>query len=283
MASAALTGCDWSAYIDSSGESLPVESPEDPKPSAPQEEQGQEAEPSEVPDASKTLPEAESAQNPENPAEGPEDIGEPTVDTLAVEFVHKDFSHAEEGYFDDALFIGDSRTVGLNRFGGIEGATWYCDTGLSIYNCKDKILNVEGKGETTLEDLLLEDSYGKIYIGMGINELGYDMNETAERYAELLERIKQLQSRAVIILMANIHVAPGRNNKDKIYNNKNINKLNEKLKAQADGVRVYYIDPNPIYDDENGNLKKAYTSDDTHFLGKYYPMWTEFIKEHAIQ
>ncbi|MCQ2561256.1 MAG: hypothetical protein MJ186_04330, partial [Clostridia bacterium] len=46
VASAALTGCDWSAYIDSSGESLPVESLEDPKPSAPQEEQDKEAEPS---------------------------------------------------------------------------------------------------------------------------------------------------------------------------------------------------------------------------------------------
>ena len=35
-------------------------------------------------------------------------------------------------YFSDALFIGDSRTHGLELYSGVKGATFYVYTGLSI-------------------------------------------------------------------------------------------------------------------------------------------------------
>ena len=43
-----------------------------------------------------------------------------------------------------------------------------------------------------------------------------------------------------------------------------------------------YIDVNEIFDDENGNLRAEYTSDNTHILGKYYVNWTEWILTKAI-
>lgn len=43
-------------------------------------------------------------------------------------------------YFDDALMIGDSRTVGLKEYGTLGNATFYCDSGLSIYELENKKL-----------------------------------------------------------------------------------------------------------------------------------------------
>ncbi|MBQ3931648.1 MAG: hypothetical protein II725_05170, partial [Firmicutes bacterium] len=80
---------------------------------------------------------------------------------------------APEGYYSDALFVGDSRFVGLQTYGKIDGALWFCSTGLGINNYNGKDVDVRGYGDINLETLLKKKSFGKIYIGMGINDLGY--------------------------------------------------------------------------------------------------------------
>ncbi len=47
-----------------------------------------------------------------------------------------EFTTATEDYFADACFIGDSRTVGISQYAGIENATFLCKTSLSIYDYK---------------------------------------------------------------------------------------------------------------------------------------------------
>ena len=41
-----------------------------------------------------------------------------------------DFTTATDDYFADACFIGDSRTVGISQYSGIENATFLCKTSL---------------------------------------------------------------------------------------------------------------------------------------------------------
>ena len=66
------------------------------------------------------------------------------------------FGAAPEGYFDDALFIGDSRTVGLSEYGGLDQSTFYCSTGLTIYRMfTSDIVKVPGsKKKITVEEAL---------------------------------------------------------------------------------------------------------------------------------
>ena len=53
----------------------------------------------------------------------------------------------DDSYFDDAVFIGDSRTVGMYEYGGLEEtSTFYASTGLTIYKMFDsKIVAVDRK------------------------------------------------------------------------------------------------------------------------------------------
>ena len=44
------------------------------------------------------------------------------------------FTQVTDDYFQDAVFIGDSRTVGISEYSGIENATFLCKTSLSIYD-----------------------------------------------------------------------------------------------------------------------------------------------------
>ena len=103
----------------------------------------------------------------------------------------------ERNYFDDALFIGDSRTVGISEYGDLNNATFFANTGMSVYNVFEKSVSVPKIGKLKLEQLLESKKFGKVYIMLGINELGYDMNKTLENYKKLIrseEHTSELQS-----------------------------------------------------------------------------------------
>lgn len=185
-------------------------------------------------------------------------------------------------YFDDALFIGDSRTVGLMEYGSIKNATFFASTGMDIYKIYNQKINVGNRGKTDLLTLLGNNKYSKVYVMLGINELGYDSDATFRKYTELIDTIKAHQPDAIIYIQANMHVSAKRSASDEIFNNHNINAFNNKVSGLADNSTIFYLDVNPLFDDNNGNLRADYTNDDTHVLGKYYKIWTDWIASNAV-
>ncbi len=189
---------------------------------------------------------------------------------------------APEGYYSDALFVGDSRFVGLQTYGKIDGAMWFCSTGLGITNYNSKDVDVRGYGDINLETLLKKKSFGKIFIGMGINDLGYNMEKLKGRFADLFETVRKLNPDAMLILVSNLHVGYSRSSTDKWVNNSRINELNGYFESFQDGHTVFYIECNGLFDNASGDMDSTYTHDSTHILGKYYTVWGDYIKAHAI-
>lgn len=182
----------------------------------------------------------------------------------------------------DALFIGDSRTVGIREYSGLDDADFFCSVGMNIFDVTNERLSVQSVGNVTLSELLSNKMYSKIYIMLGINEIGYNHQSIVEKYGKVLGLIKSKQPDASIFVEANLHVAKSRSDSDKVVNNPSINDLNSKLAAFADNKKVFYIDANTIFDDEGGNLSADLTSDNTHLYAKYYAEWGDWIcKETA--
>lgn len=178
---------------------------------------------------------------------------------------------------NDALFIGDSRTVGLMEYAGIDDADYFCTVGMSVYNIHKKPVSVPKVGKVTLTELLNSKKYGKIYIMLGINELGYKSSITVEKYSELIEFVKGKQSCAVIFIQANLHVTKSRSDSDKVINNTAINGLNAELAKLADGKSKFYLDANTLFDDKTGGLSSDKSEDSTHLYAKYYSEWGKWI------
>ena len=178
---------------------------------------------------------------------------------------------------EDALFIGDSRTVGLMEYAGIDGADYFCTVGMSVYNIHKKPVSVPHVGKVTLTELLSGKRYGKIYIMLGVNEVGYPFSSTVEKYRELLEFIRDKQPDAVTFIQANLHVSKARSDSDKIVNNAAINRLNAELSKLADGKSTLYLDANVLFDDEAGGLSAEKSEDSTHLYAKYYREWGQWI------
>ena len=186
-------------------------------------------------------------------------------------------------YFDDALFIGDSRTVGISEYGELNNATFFANTGMSVYNVFDKKVSVPKVGKVKLDQLLTSKKYGKVYIMLGINELGYNSNNTLKKYKELVKFVQNKQNNAIIYIEANLHVTVEKSNKDKVINNVNINKFNNEISKLADNEKIFYIDINEKFDDKDGNLSSNYTQDNVHIYAKYYKEWSDWLSQNAVE
>ena len=184
---------------------------------------------------------------------------------------------------NDTLFVGDSRTVGIREYSGLKGADFFCSVGMNVFDVTGESLSVDGVGNVTLSQLLSKKQYSKVYIMLGINEVGYPHSSVVDKYSKVLDLIKEKQPNASIIIEANLHVSKSRSDSDKVVNNAAINDLNTKLSALADGSKVFYIDANTIFDDASGSLSSDMTSDGTHLYAKYYPTWVEWISTETAK
>lgn len=194
------------------------------------------------------------------------------------------FETVKESYFNDALFIGDSRTVGLKEYSGWTKPTYYADTGLNIFEVFDKdIAEVDGK-KTSLEKGLEKKKFSKIYIMLGINELGRGTTKSfAKEYQTVIERIQKLQPDAIIYIEAIMNVTKKKSDADPIFNNKNIKDRNGAIALLADNKRIFYIDVNEAIVDKTGGIPEKYTFDGVHLKASYYKIWTDFLLKHGIK
>jgi len=180
--------------------------------------------------------------------------------------------------FTGVLFIGDSRTVGLSEYGDLGNAEIFANSGMSVFNLFESTVRTKSGKKQDLDEVLFQQQYHTIYLMLGINELGYDYSSIIRKYQSVVDIIKTRQPNAVIVLGANLHVTAEKSSSSSIYTNEKINQINSGIRAIAENSDCCYIDVNSIFDDENGALKTSYSTDGSHVLGKYYSVWTDWLK-----
>ena len=153
---------------------------------------------------------------------------------------------------------------------------------MSIYKVFNEEFELQSGEKVTLETALQKKKFGKIYIMLGINELGYDFDQTVERFNEAIALIRELQPEALIFIQANLHITNAKSEDSELFNNTNIDLSNQAVGELADGKSIFYLDVNPLYDDEEGGLSEEFTTDHAHILGKYYVDWVDFILQNAV-
>ena len=146
-----------------------------------------------------------------------------------------------------------------------------------------KVVQTEN-GKVPIFDAMPYDAFTKIYIKVGLNELGYGTEENFEKtYAQLIEKLREYEPRAIIYVHAILPVTAQKSATDKAHNNPNIVKRNEALKEFAKNEKAYFLDAGPVLSDEEGNLKPEMTSDGIHLKPEYMKIWREYLCEHAVQ
>ncbi len=196
----------------------------------------------------------------------------------------------DDSYFSDALMIGDSRTVGLYEYGEMADVTSFlARESTTVYDLfdDDEKMEYTPKGkeskERTLKDLLSKAKFGKIYISVGVNELGVpDTKDYYDEFRKVVEKIHKLQPDAIIYIQGIMHVSKKMSSTDPVYNNKAIVQRNKAISTLANGRNIFYIDMNADLCDANGDLKEELTGDGIHLKASACELWHKFLLKNAI-
>lgn len=187
----------------------------------------------------------------------------------------------EKDNFADAVFIGDSRTEGLQINTGLTTARFLAAKGLMVDTAlKNNVIKLKSGSKGTVIDGLKEGSFSRVYLMFGMNELGWPyLDVFTNRYEKLIEEIKSVQPNATIYVQSILPVSKEKSDKDSIYNNENISKFNKAIKEMADKNGYIYLDVASAVMDSNSALPSNASSDGVHLNKEYSQKWLNYLRD----
>lgn len=186
-------------------------------------------------------------------------------------------------FFDDAIFIGDSRTEMLGYFVDMGASSFYTYEGLMINTAlhEPKIKLKDGTLGTVI-DAASERSFDRAYILFGINELGWPNYDVfILYYQELIAKLRVINPDVSIYVQANYPVSKRRSMRDELYNNPNLITMNQKIKAMAEKEGVHYIDLYELLGNAEHTLPEDASNDGIHMKTEYLKQWKQVLFEYG--
>lgn len=159
------------------------------------------------------------------------------------------------------------------------GAAWH-----ELFN-NPKVINRGITGDTAqgILDRLAPITSGhpqKIFLLTGANDISHHLtaDSIATAIVELVETIQEQTPETKIYVQS---VLPINNSfgryKNMIDKEPVVVEVNRLLEERLKDKNVVWLNINPLFADENGNLRKDYTNDGLHLLGPAYLVWRDFL------
>lgn len=224
----------------------------------------------EAPDESKIPTDTETPAQPEKPQV-------PGVPTELPDVVTGAKYGEDESFFDDALFIGDSRMVSSAYYARLGKADYFTDVGMNVFQMFSVTASDDNFDATDLTTLLQNRTYKKIFIMLGINECGYPMSSLLSAYQEDIDTLKRLQPDATIYLLKVYGVSRSVAESASYFSPQRLQEVNDGIAGLADGKKVHCLDASHLYCDDEGYMKEEYTSDGVHPYAKDAALFAQWL------
>ncbi len=175
---------------------------------------------------------------------------------------------APADYFADTAFVGNSLVNGLYIYdyeNRLAGAAFYAENSMTVLGISDTIRRVSG------------GDYGKVYIGLGMNELAYDRDTIRARFEDAIDTLRADHPDRIIVLMAVTPVSYAKSSGSRYFSIDLVRSFNEMLYAIAGDKEVFYLDAYSALANEDGYLPSDATSDGVHFTPSLYARWIDLL------
>lgn len=281
LAAVALLLCLGGVSLVSAIVRLPVHSvpdapltdgePEKTSPEKKENTQEKEASPEDGEQTDTFQQEIPQEEEPSPPPETPYDYSQPVPESAP----------GAEGDFHSSLFIGNSITDGIARYGIIPGATVYAKNGLTVTNALTEPVVVSGSGRISVEQALGSRQFDRIYLMFGMNELGFGSEKQfVTRYSALIDRLWAMQPSATIYVQSILPVTAERSQKDSTFNIPRLQHFNELIRQMCAEKHALFLDAHSALCDETGALPAEYSSDGIHITKEAYGIWFSYVNTH---
>ena len=166
----------------------------------------------------------------------------------------------DNSYFEDAAFVGDSRTDGFMIYSGIGCGENLTSNGLSIFKLEEK------------KALTIDLGY-------------YDDQGFYDAYCKAIDDIRACQPNAVIYIQGLIPL-----NEDVIaqsggpsyLTNEHLLVYNDLMRKAAEEKQVVFLDLNPEFTGADGKLPADASKDGVHLRKAYCEKWLDYLKTHTV-
>ena len=209
-------------------------------------------------------------------------LGEPLLDYACGQPVPESEAVDDE-FFSDTVFIGNSRTQGFQIYSGLKTAKILAGRSISVGNIySEKVISNGNDEYVTIMDALRWRQYGKVYIMLGINEIGIPYDNYYDAFGQVVDSVRMRQPNAEIYIQAIMPVTKAKNDDESVFANYRIRAFNERLVQICEEKGCHYINTYEAVADPSGNLPDDAASDGVHF-GKYYVgLWLDYLKTHTV-
>lgn len=200
-------------------------------------------------------------------------------------------------FFDDAVFIGDSISLRL---------TYYCQahpdalgkaqfltagslgSGNALWdeNSQDAVFPLYNGQQVTLQDGVAKSGAKKVFIMLGMNDIGlYGMDGARDNMESLIELILEKSPDVKIYVQSMTPMLASHQLKS--LNNTNIDAYNKLLKEMCEEKGYEFVDVASVMKDADGGLIPSYCSDGgdggmgMHFTDAGAKAWVDYLRTHV--
>ena len=189
----------------------------------------------------------------------------------------------DRSYFDDAVFIGDSRTMGLIYTMKLTNAVSFAEKGMMVDSVLLDPIVKRGNKKITVIEALKEMEFSKVYIMFGINETGWVYSEVfIQKYGEMIDAIREINPEAVIYVQEIMPVTHKVSDNHRYIKNRKIYEYNSLIRDMAEEKEIYLIDTAGAFATEDGSLPDDVAPDGIHLTKEYCEKWLEYLETHTV-
>ena len=183
-------------------------------------------------------------------------------------------AHGSE-FFNDAVFVGDSITVGLEYYVNNERkagreclgtAQFLCAGSMSYTNSRGAVgaahsIHPEYNGqEVLIEDGIKQCGAKKVFLMLGMNDfLAYNMDKVKSNIRDTIDKIKSVNPDVRIYIESVTPITSGKEHDN--FTNENIDSFNQILRGIAGEYGLRFVDINSQLKGSDGYLKPEYCGD----------------------
>ena len=189
----------------------------------------------------------------------------------------------ETAYFNDAVFVGDSITTGIDLYSSLTNTNVVASTGINLETVltADSVRNKAGD-KVTIPAAVKELAPAKIYLMLGTNGLDWmSVDQMVAQYEKVFDKLKADNPKAIFYVQS---IPPITKEKEKKADQMSISKIKEynaRLLKLAESKQAYFVDVYSVLASEDGYLSPDISTDGVHFKASVYVNWIEYVRRHT--
>ena len=191
-------------------------------------------------------------------------------------------------YFNDTVFIGDSRTKGLLMFSEIKPYD-FSSVGLNVASLSTQAFirlrdeNTELKSYTLFEALERENGkYKAIYIATGLNELGWSAEGYMAAFDTFIKNIRAITDVPIYVQLIMPVTAYSSETTHYGITNEKCVIFNTLVRDYLAKNELFMLDPLPLFTLEDGTLAPEHSADGIHLNRTSCAILADYYREHVV-